>query len=114
MFYVTFGCLNRFLFDIYYFILLFANILIDKIITILVGWPKSLFREVSEGLSHILDDHIHSYSRGELIILRRRVLDDLACIQITEETYNPKEHFWTVSWTRYARVNDFYNSKIDE
>ncbi len=91
-----------------------TNILIGKIITIVMGWPKSLYREVSEGLRCILDNHIHNYSRGELIILRRKVLDDLANTGITEGTYKPQEHFWTVRWTRYARVNDYYHSQIDE
>jgi len=78
------------------------------------GWPLSLLREVSEGLSYILDHHIHDYSRGELIILRRRVLDDLSNIDITENTYVPKKHFWTVRWARYARVEDFYDTKIED
>ncbi|HIG97213.1 MAG TPA: hypothetical protein HA230_02605 [Candidatus Aenigmarchaeota archaeon] len=79
-----------------------------------MGWPKSLFREVSEGLKYILDHHIHDYSRGDLIILRKRVLNDLSHIDIFESTYIPQKHFWTVRWTRYARVNDYYNARIDE
>lgn len=79
-----------------------------------MGWPKSLFQEVSIGLRYILDKHIHDYSRGDLIILRRRVIDDLANIGISENTYNPQKHFWTVRWTRYARVNDYYHAQIDE
>tara|TARA_Y100000310_G_C20609360_1_gene777195 strand:- start:116 stop:358 length:243 start_codon:yes stop_codon:yes gene_type:complete len=77
------------------------------------GQPLSLLREVSESLEYYLDEYIPDHTRAEICFLRRKIIEKLAKGNINEETYHPKEHFWTVYMVNTSEIEMFYRIKID-
>jgi hypothetical protein len=73
-------------------------------------YVPDLFRDVSKYMKCVLEEHAIDYSRAEISLMRRTVVNMLEGVGITQETYDDYRHYSTMTCAVLIEICKIYHN----